>query len=45
MDSLTKKPPYVAVNSMAYNGTPGDAKCVTKILEGDKNKEVKERGN
>jgi len=25
---------------MATTGTPSDAKCVTEILEGDKNKEV-----
>jgi len=27
--------------TVASKGTPGDAKCVTEIPEGDKNKEVK----
>jgi len=30
---------YLAVG--ASKGTPGDAKCVAEILEGDKNKEVR----
>jgi len=31
----------IVIRSGASKGTPGDAKCVTEILGGDKNKEVR----